>query len=101
MGTYSFLLAGNKTGQELAWGSACHGAGRAMSRRQAQKHWKGKKIVHELAAKGILLRTTSLRGAAEEAPHAYKDVADVVEATHQAGLARKVARLRPMACIKG
>jgi tRNA-splicing ligase RtcB len=101
MGTYSYILAGNETGQEMAWGSACHGAGRAMSRRQAQKRWKGKGVVNDLASQGILVRAASMRGAAEEAPQAYKDVAGVVEATHQAGLARKVAKLRPMACIKG
>jgi tRNA-splicing ligase RtcB len=72
-----------------------------MSRRAALKRWKGRKIIAELAQKGILIRAASYRGAAEEAPEAYKDVTRVVDSTHMAGLARKVAMLRPMACIKG
>ncbi len=101
MGTASYILAGSASGEELAWGSACHGAGRAMSRRQALKRWKGKKVLAELAHQGIIVRSASMRGAAEEAPGAYKDVSQVVDATHAAGLARKVARLRPLACVKG
>lgn len=101
MGTASYILAGNEAGQELAWGSACHGAGRAMSRRQALKRWKGKSIVNELAHQGILIRAASKKGAAEEAPLAYKNVDQVVEATHESGLARKIAKLQPLACIKG
>ncbi len=101
MGTASYILAGNEAGQELAWGSACHGAGRAMSRRQALKRWKGKSIVNELAHQGILIRAASKKGAAEEAPLAYKNVDLVVEATHESGLARKIAKLQPLACIKG
>jgi tRNA-splicing ligase RtcB len=101
MGTCSYILVGQETGEALAWGSACHGAGRSMSRRAALKRWKGRKIIAELAHRGILIRATSYRGAAEEAPEAYKDVTSVVDSTHRAGLARKVALLRPMACIKG
>lgn len=101
MGTSSFILAGNGPEQNQAWNSACHGAGRSMSRRQAAKTWKGKSVINELAHQGILLRTASTKGAAEEAPLAYKDVTRVVEATHAAGLARKVAELKPLACIKG
>ncbi len=101
MGTCSYILAGQETGEAIAWGSACHGAGRSMSRRAALKRWKGRKIIAELAQKGILIRAASYRGAAEEAPEAYKDVNRVVDSTHMAGLARKVAMLRPMACIKG
>jgi len=101
MGTCSYILAGQETGETIAWGSACHGAGRSMSRRAALKRWKGRKIIAELAQKGILIRAASYRGAAEEAPEAYKDVNRVVDSTHMAGLARKVAMLRPMACIKG
>ena len=81
--------------------SACHGAGRAMSRHEALRHWKGRQVVDELAARGILIRTPSMRGVAEEAPDAYKDVSAVVDAAHLAGLARKVARLEPLLCIKG
>ncbi|MFO8240463.1 MAG: RtcB family protein, partial [Dissulfuribacterales bacterium] len=101
MGTCSYILVGQETGEAIAWGSACHGAGRSMSRRAALKRWKGRKIIAELAQKGILIRAASYRGAAEEAPEAYKDVTKVVDSTHMAGLARKVAMLRPMACIKG
>jgi tRNA-splicing ligase RtcB len=101
MGSHSYILAGNKAGEELAWSSACHGAGRSMSRRQATKKWKGQSVINALAQQGIIVRTASKRGAAEEAPQAYKDVNEVVESTHRAGLARKVARVSPLACIKG
>jgi tRNA-splicing ligase RtcB len=72
-----------------------------MSRHQARKHWHGRQLVDELARRGILIRSPSFRGVAEEAPGAYKDVAAVVEAAEKAGIARKVARLKPMVCIKG
>ncbi len=101
MGTCSYVLAGLESGMELAWGSACHGAGRAMSRRAALKKWKGKKIIKGLMSKGIQVRAASMQGAAEESPEAYKDVNAVVDSTDQAELARKVALLRPLACIKG
>ncbi len=101
MGTASYILAGTQEGEELAWASACHGAGRSMSRRQALKRWKGRQVVADLAHRGIVVKSVSMRGAAEEAPGAYKDVTEVVDATHAAGLARLVARVRPMACIKG
>ncbi|MEW6313729.1 MAG: RtcB family protein [Pseudomonadota bacterium] len=99
MGTGSYILAGNRANPAFA--SASHGAGRAMSRTQALKRWHGKELINELANRGILIRTRSLRGAAEEAPGAYKDVDRVAEATEQAGLARRVAFLRPKVCIKG
>jgi tRNA-splicing ligase RtcB len=99
MGTSSFILAGDEGNR--AWSSACHGAGRIMSRRQATKRWKGQSVIDELARQGVLIRAASRKGAAEEAPQAYKDVAAVVEATRRAGLARPVARTRPLACIKG
>jgi tRNA-splicing ligase RtcB len=101
MGTASYILTGTQEGMALSFGSCCHGAGRAMSRSQATKHWKGKDIIMHLAQKGILIRGASLRGIAEEAPGAYKDVATVVDATEKAGLARKVARLEPLICVKG
>lgn len=101
MGTCSYILAGQKSGEAMAWGSACHGAGRSMSRRAALKRWKGQKVISGLAHRDILIRAASYRGAAEEAPEAYKDVTEVVNSTHRANLARKVALLRPMACIKG
>lgn len=101
MGTASWILAGAAGTEERAFGSACHGAGRAMSRNAALRRWHGRDVVDELAAKGILIRSPSFRGVAEEAPLAYKDVAEVVETADRAGLARRVARLRPLICIKG
>ncbi|HET8700555.1 MAG TPA: RtcB family protein [Nitrococcus sp.] len=101
MGTASYILVGNRENEALSFGSACHGAGRAMSRRQAARRWRGRELIDELAARGILVRTPSLREVAEEAPLAYKDVDAVVDAADRAGLARKVARLEPVVCIKG
>jgi len=101
MGTASYILAGTEQGMRLAFGSACHGAGRAMSRHQALRNWSGRKVVDDLAGHGILIRSPSMRGVAEEAPGAYKDVGAVVDAADQAGLARKVARVKPLICIKG
>jgi tRNA-splicing ligase RtcB len=101
MGTGSYILVGEATAENKAFASACHGAGRALSRHAALKRWSGRKIVDELAAQGILIRSPSMRGVAEEAPGAYKDVSAVVIAADQAGLARRVARLRPLICIKG
>jgi tRNA-splicing ligase RtcB len=72
-----------------------------MSRHQALKRWSGRQIIDELAGRGIIVRSPSPRGVAEEAPGAYKDVAAVVDAAEHAGLSRKVARLYPMVCIKG
>jgi len=101
MGTGSYVLCGSATSEARAWSSASHGAGRAMSRRKALARWNGRELVDELAARGILVRTRSMRGAAEEAPGAYKDLEAVAEATEVAGLARRVAALRPLTCIKG
>jgi tRNA-splicing ligase RtcB len=101
MGTASFVLAGAASGEALSWSSACHGAGRSMSRHQATRQWQGRKVVDELASRGILVRSPSLRGVAEEAPGAYKNVDRVVDVAENAGLARKVARLEPLICVKG
>jgi tRNA-splicing ligase RtcB len=101
MGTESYVLTGTARGEALSYGSSCHGAGRSMSRHQALKQWRGRQLVDELAAAGIVIRSPSMRGVAEEAPLAYKDVSAVVDAADSAGLSRKVARLKPMACIKG
>ena len=101
MGTGSYVLAGTATSEARAWSSASHGAGRAMSRHQALKQWQGRQVVDALRERGILIRTRSMRGVAEEAPGAYKDVNRVAEATEGAGLARRVAFLRPIACVKG
>ncbi|WP_404359385.1 RtcB family protein [Methylotuvimicrobium sp. KM1] len=101
MGTSSYILYGTKQAEQRSFSSACHGAGRAMSRHQATKQWQGRSLVDQLAEQGILIRSPSLRGVAEEAPAAYKDVNAVVDAADKAGLAKKVARLEPVICIKG
>ena len=101
MGTGSYILAGEASAEQKAFSSACHGAGRAMSRHAALKQWSGRKIQDDLRTQGILIRSPSTRGIAEEAPGAYKDVVAVVAAAEHAGLARRIARLRPLICIKG
>jgi tRNA-splicing ligase RtcB len=101
MGTGSYVLAGTRESESLAFSSACHGAGRAMSRHQATRTWNGRQLVDALAARGIMIRSPSMRGVAEEAPDAYKDVSAVVDAADTAGLARKVARSEPLICVKG
>jgi tRNA-splicing ligase RtcB len=101
MGTESWVLAGMASSEKTAFSSACHGAGRRMSRNQARKRWRGRQVVDELAESGICVRSPSPRGVAEEAPGAYKDVSEVVLASERSGLARRVARLRPAICIKG
>ncbi len=101
MGTASYILAGASESCARAFASACHGAGRSMSRHEATRRWQGRKVVDELAARGVLIRSPSLRGVAEEAPGAYKDVTAVVDAAEAAHLARKVAKLEPVICVKG
>jgi tRNA-splicing ligase RtcB len=101
MGTASYVLAGTERSEKLAFASACHGAGRALSRNEASRRWSGRELLRALEERGIFVRSPSLRGVAEEAPAAYKDVTAVVEAADRAGLARLVARLEPMVCIKG
>ncbi|WP_298359323.1 RtcB family protein [Rhodoblastus sp.] len=101
MGTESYVLVGEAGAETRSFSSACHGAGRAMSRHAALRRWSGRQIVDDLAAQGVLIRSPSSRGVAEEAPDAYKDVTAVVMAAEKAGLARRVARLRPLICIKG
>jgi tRNA-splicing ligase RtcB len=101
MGTESYILAGTGESEGKAFSSACHGAGRSMSRRQALKRFKGRQLVEELSGRSIIIRSPSFRGVAEEAPGAYKDVSEVVEAAEGSGLSKKVARVEPMICIKG
>jgi tRNA-splicing ligase RtcB len=101
MGTGSYILVGEAGNERKAFSSACHGAGRALSRHAALKQWSGRKIIDDLAEQGVLIRSPSTRGVAEEAPGAYKDVGAVVAAAEHAGLARRVARMRPLVCIKG
>ncbi len=101
MGTSSFVLTGTTDGESRSLSSACHGAGRSMSRTQAARRWKGRELIAELAERGILIRSPSMRGVAEEAPEAYKSVERVVDVAEAAGLARKIARLEPLVCVKG
>jgi tRNA-splicing ligase RtcB len=101
MGRASWVLAGQSGSMEQTFGTACHGAGRIMSRTAAVKHAQGRRIDQELAAKGIIARARSWKGLAEEQPDAYKDVDLVVEIVHRANLARKVARMRPIGVVKG
>jgi tRNA-splicing ligase RtcB len=101
MGTASYILVGTTQSEALSLSSSCHGAGRSMSRHQALKLHYGRQLIDQLAKQGIIIRSPSSRGVAEEAPDAYKDVGAVVNAADAAGLSRKVALLRPMVCIKG
>ncbi|PIU99376.1 RNA-splicing ligase RtcB [Candidatus Wolfebacteria bacterium CG03_land_8_20_14_0_80_36_15] len=100
MGTASYVLVGTEKSKE-AWHTVCHGAGRTMSRHQAVKTLSAQEIVKNLENQGIIIKCWSLRGIAEEAPQAYKNIDEVVEVVHQAGLSRKVAKLKPLAVIKG
>jgi tRNA-splicing ligase RtcB len=101
MGTESWILLGTEGNDELSFGSSCHGAGRIMSRHKAKKEIRGDRLRGELEQEGISVRAGSMPGLAEEAPQAYKDVSRVVQAVSKAGIAHKVARLRPVAVIKG
>jgi len=101
MGTASYVLIGTSDSETRSFGSSCHGAGRSMSRHAATKQWQGRQLMKELADRGILIRSPSPRGVAEEAPGAYKDVTAVVDAADRAGLSKKVARLEPIVCVKG
>jgi tRNA-splicing ligase RtcB len=101
MGTASYILAGTRQSESRAFSSASHGAGRTMSRTQAKGQWQGKALIRELAEKGIIIKSHTARGAAEEAPGAYKDVEEVAAVTERTGLARRVARVRPLASVKG
>jgi tRNA-splicing ligase RtcB len=101
MGTSSFVLAGEPGSIELAFGSTCHGAGRRLSRTGARKQVQGAELRRELEARGIVVRSPSNKGLAEEAPLAYKDVERVVEIVERAGLSRRVAQLTPIGVVKG
>jgi tRNA-splicing ligase RtcB len=101
MGTASWVLVGTEMSMQQSFGSSCHGAGRLMSRHEAKRNVRGEKLRQELESGGIHVRAGSMAGLAEEAPQAYKDVDRVVEAVVGGGIARKVARLHPVAVIKG
>ena len=101
MGTASYVLVGTEKAVEETWGSTCHGAGRVSSRSAILKSVRGEELAKELREKGILVKSDSWKTLAEEAPQAYKNVDEVVEICHQSGISRKVARLKPLAVIKG
>ncbi len=101
MGTASYILAGTKKGMNETFGSAVHGAGRLLSRAQAKKQFEGKKIIQDLKQKGILIKAHSFKGAAEEAPLAYKNIENVIDVMHESGVNLKVARVMPLANVKG
>ncbi len=101
MGTASYVLVGTERAMAMTFGSTCHGAGRVMSRARAKREIRGERLKAELEGRGIAVRAGSLSGLAEEAPAAYKDVDRVVQTVHAAGIARRVARLRPLAVVKG
>ena len=101
MGTASWVLVGTAEGRDKAWWSTCHGAGRMMSRKAATKQMHGRDLKRQLEAEGIYVSSRQVRLLAEEAPYAYKDVSEVVRVCEEAGLSRRVARLRPLAVVKG
>lgn len=101
MGTNSYVLVGTEQAMKETWGSTCHGAGRMMSRTKALHGIGGRELAQQLESKGIVVQAQEWKTLAEEAPSAYKDVNQVVEVCHQAGISRKVAKMRPLGVIKG
>jgi tRNA-splicing ligase RtcB len=101
MGSYSYVLVGTKKAEEISFGSTCHGAGRVLSRSYAIKNLKMEEVEKELALHGVMLKAGSRKGALEEAPEAYKDVNEVARVSHELGIGQLVARLKPLAVVKG
>jgi len=101
MGRYSFVSVGTDKAMEETFGSSCHGAGRVQSRHQALKEAKGRNLIDELTKSGIVIQAKGYKTIAEEMPHAYKDVSEVVDIMHYAGISNKVAKIRPIGVIKG
>jgi tRNA-splicing ligase RtcB (3'-phosphate/5'-hydroxy nucleic acid ligase) len=101
MGTSSYVLVGTKETMEIAFGSTAHGAGRVMSRHEANKSYRGESVKSELMKKNILIKSASWKGISEEAPQVYKDIDEVIKITEKAGISRAVARVRPIGVIKG
>jgi tRNA-splicing ligase RtcB len=101
MGRCSYVLVGTQRAMAETWGTTCHGAGRVMSRTQAKKAVQGRSIERDLLQLGVIVKGQSWASLAEEVPQAYKDVSQVVEVVHRAGIALKVAQLRPLGVIKG
>ena len=100
MGTESYVLHGIDASEET-FGSTCHGAGRVMSRSQSIKQFRGEQIVEELGRRGIYVHPASFKVAAEEAPGSYKNIRDVVNTVHGAGISKKVVKLKPLGVVKG
>jgi tRNA-splicing ligase RtcB len=101
MGRYSYVLAGTDRAFGETFGSACHGAGRRMSRGAARRAMRGRQVFEEMAARGVHVMAAGMATVVEEMPEAYKDVSDVVRVVHDAGLATRVAQVRPLGVIKG
>ncbi|MDD5382817.1 MAG: RtcB family protein [Candidatus Margulisbacteria bacterium] len=101
MGRYSYVLVGTERAMQETWGSVCHGAGRRLSRSAATRQFSVDQLLADLGKRGVIVRTASRKGLVEEAPEAYKDVREVVDVVHNSGLARKVARMRPLGVVKG
>jgi len=101
MGRYSYVLVGTEQAMKESFGSTCHGAGRVKSRTAAKRELRGETVLKDLESQGITVRTGSLKGLAEEASHAYKDVKDVVSVAHNAGISQMIVRTRPIGVIKG
>jgi len=101
MGTGSYVLAGTEKAFQETFGSTCHGAGRVMSRSQAMKAGRGRSIRREMSDRGVIVMAAGKGTLSEEMPEAYKNIHEVVNVCHEAGISRKVARLRALGCIKG
>jgi tRNA-splicing ligase RtcB len=101
MGRSSYVLVGTEQAMQETWGTTCHGAGRLLSRTQARKAVQGRSIERDLLELGVIVKGRGWASLAEEVPQAYKDVSQVVEVVHRAGISRKVAKLRPLGVIKG
>ncbi len=101
METGSYLLVGTKKAEEETFGSTCHGSGRTMSRAKAKGMWRGDKLIRDMEQRGIYVRSVSMPGVAEEAGGAYKDIDEVIDSVHNAGITHKVVKLRPLGNVKG
>jgi tRNA-splicing ligase RtcB len=101
METGSYLLAGTEKAEAETFGSTCHGSGRTMSRAAAKRQFRGDRLVKEMEKRGIFVKTVSYAGVAEEAGRAYKEISEVVNTVHNAGISRKVVALTPMGNVKG
>jgi tRNA-splicing ligase RtcB len=101
MGTASYILVGTTEAEDLSFSSTAHGAGRVMSRHEARKRFRGEQIKRDLEGKGIVLKSASWKGVAEEASEVYKSVDEVVRVSHETGIGRRVARAVPLGVMKG